>query len=126
MCKDNCSNCECRVKKPLKYADLIKAWADGAEIQTKVAGEWFDTRFPSWFDPYEYRIKPEPKPKPDTLVNAVISFKEAWYRPSIRVSWVGDCPAGYQHNIGLPSTAHIRFTIDGETGGVKSVELLDK
>lgn len=27
---------------PHKHAAIIKAWADGAEIQMKVAGEWMD------------------------------------------------------------------------------------
>ena len=50
-----------------KHCELIKAWADGAEIQYKdQRGDWID--FPSWYEPVwnsdtlEYRIKPEPKP----------------------------------------------------------------
>lgn len=44
---------------PHKHVELIKAWADGAKIQTKVAGEWKDTATPLWYTDYEYRIKPE-------------------------------------------------------------------
>lgn len=47
-----------------KHAELIKAWADGAEIQIKNTrtGEWLDinSNF-NWVDEYEYRIKPEEK-----------------------------------------------------------------
>ena len=47
--------------KPHKHAELIKAWADGAEIQRKVHGEWEDCQ-PKWDEYADYRIKPEPKP----------------------------------------------------------------
>ena len=45
-----------------KHADVIHAWADGAEIQVKNEhGEWEDWKdeeSPSWFASWEYRIKP--------------------------------------------------------------------
>jgi len=55
------------MKTPHKHAELIKAWADGAEI------EWWNTKGniwerpcsyngPSWSTTDIYRIKPEPKP----------------------------------------------------------------
>ena len=44
--------------KPHKHAELIKAWADGAEIQVKNDdGVWRDAD-PFWCDYKEYRIKP--------------------------------------------------------------------
>ena len=49
--------------KPHKYAELIKAWADGAKIQFRAVpgeGEWEDEpRFLVWVDDAEYRIKPK-------------------------------------------------------------------
>ena len=54
--------------KPHKHAELIKAWADGAEIEwvyaTKDDGEklWVVVDNPAWNESHEYRIKPEPKP----------------------------------------------------------------
>ena len=49
--------------KPHKHAELIKAWADGAEIQAKLEdGSWGDSLNPCWFIHSEYRIKPESKP----------------------------------------------------------------
>ena len=48
--------------KPNKHAELIKAWADGAEIEVKKPDGW-EIRFsPKWHPDNEYRIKPEPKP----------------------------------------------------------------
>lgn len=50
--------------KPHKHAKLIKAWADGAEIQVlNLNNEWATLKDinPSWDVGYEYRIKPERK-----------------------------------------------------------------
>jgi hypothetical protein len=46
-----------------QHADLIHAWADGAQIQFRLWGgmEWIDTDIPQWEVKYEYRIKPEEK-----------------------------------------------------------------
>lgn len=47
-----------------KHAELIKAWADGAQIQVKdkQTGRWDDLCCtPSWRNDFEYRIKPEEK-----------------------------------------------------------------
>ena len=49
---------------PHVHAELIKAWADGAEIQYRGPGahgdEWEDTESPAWLPTLEYRIKPVP------------------------------------------------------------------
>ena len=44
-----------------KHADLIHAWADGAEIQTNDIGEWRDIVEAIYiFNPhFDYRIKPK-------------------------------------------------------------------
>ena len=46
-----------------KHAELIKAWADGAQIQYKWNNAWFDVAHnnPHWLEHDEYRIKPEEK-----------------------------------------------------------------
>lgn len=60
-----------------KHAELIKAWADGAEIERRqiyckyqmnqepiiVSEEWLPCPNPSWVWNEEYRIKPESKPE---------------------------------------------------------------
>lgn len=49
---------------PHKHAELIKAWADGAEIECLNSnGDWLNTGpyTPSWYHLKQYRIKPEEK-----------------------------------------------------------------
>jgi hypothetical protein len=71
--------------KPHKHAELIKAWADGAEIQVRIASsnEWGNAVNPYWAEHYEYRIKPEPKPDTFVYPETVHSFEEnkklIWY-----------------------------------------------
>ena len=42
---------------PHKHATLIKAWADGAQIEVKLFS-WCETQKPFWDSSTEYRIKP--------------------------------------------------------------------
>jgi len=61
---------------PHKHADIIKAWADGAEIQKQVLGEWVNITLPRGLCPnfksgHIYRIKP------DELRAKEIELKEA-------------------------------------------------
>ena len=45
--------------KPHKHAELIHAWADGAEIEWKHhSGEWLPLECAVWVEALEYRIKP--------------------------------------------------------------------
>lgn len=48
-------------KKPHVHCDLIKAWADGAEIQVYSYSTWEDVpnNKPNWSIDSQYRIKPE-------------------------------------------------------------------
>lgn len=52
--------------QPRKHAELIKAWADGAEIQRLVVFDrnkgvnWLDDPNPTWADDEVYRRKPVP------------------------------------------------------------------
>ena len=41
------------------HAELIHAWADGAEIELCIDGNWGHVIPPSWDETYAYRIKPE-------------------------------------------------------------------
>lgn len=90
-----------------KFAEVIKAWADGAEIQTRVNGsDWFDTDIPSWSFTSEYRVKPEPKP--DVVVAIAVVHDADW---KVRTE------------LGKPP--NIEFTFDGETAKLKAVRVIE-
>lgn len=44
---------------PHKHAELIKAWADGAEIQIEASEERWVDNYPLWNPSFKYRIKPK-------------------------------------------------------------------
>lgn len=50
-----------------KHAEVIKAWADGAQVQMRIGDKdhWKDSTEPTFMDEFEYRIKPaEPEREP--------------------------------------------------------------
>ena len=91
---------------PRKHAELIKAWADGAEIELKIGnGEWRLISRPHFMEAAVYRIKPEPKPD------------------FFRYVFAGDNSAGYFHkNKWLED--NLKLTFDGETGELKAAEVV--
>ncbi len=50
------------MNKPRKHVEVIKAWADGAVIQSRADGfdDWYDIEYPGWYPNHQYRIKPQP------------------------------------------------------------------
>lgn len=94
------------MNKPHKHAELIKAWADGAEIQAQICGDWCDDYSPRWSLDGKYRIKPEPKP--DVVYTTNIKYDFGW-------KWV-NTTALEIHNL--------RLIFDGETGKLKSAEVI--
>lgn len=68
------------MNKPRRHADLIKAWADGAEIEYRdlsFSDHWFCINNPDWSDNREYRIKPEKEYPKSSLTNGelhIIAF----------------------------------------------------
>ncbi len=98
-----------------KHAELIKAWADGAEIEARYlkADGWTDWKKEEggfiWFvGGAEYRIKPEPKP--DIVDYLFISDKKSSDLPEI--NWV------------FVNTANLKLIWDGETGKLKDAEVI--
>lgn len=62
-----------REKKPHKHAELIKAWADGAQIEQKWYGDYWDTcDRPDWDEHSQYRLKPEPAK--ELVLYATVTF----------------------------------------------------
>jgi hypothetical protein len=85
-----------------KHYDMIVAWAEGKTIQVKAHNlVWEDREKPLWAADREYRIKPEPKP--DIVQERCIA------------SWTG---------ISTNLCPNIRVVFDGETGELKSAEVL--
>jgi hypothetical protein len=91
-----------------KHAELIKAWADGAQIQGKSEYvEWHDLRHPSWDKSWQYRIKPEPTP-------------DLYKYVDVRAVRDGIC----QWTTCLPEEANLGLIFDGETKQLKSAKVL--
>ena len=92
--------------KPHKHAELIKAWADGAEIEAfdSCIDEWVKASSPSWGNQIEYRIKPEKKPDVFRYTQAFMTSSGTWGKPS--------------------EFDNLRLIFDGETGELKSAEVL--
>lgn len=89
-----------------KHADLIKAWADGAQIQYyRGVGNWEDIDNPNWLGVGEYRIKP--MPKPDFYTYSTITFGNTGQQSTMQYG-----------------TDNVKFTYDGETRKLKSAEVL--
>ena len=94
---------------PHVHAKLIKAWADGAEIEywDDWSGKWMQSASPNWVPKTKYRIKPTPKP--DVVRWACISnlvclnaYLEAQPRPK----------------------ENVQLIFDGETGELKSAKVI--
>lgn len=98
-----------------KHADVIHAWAEGAIIQYKNSyvdwGDCHDNK-PTWNRNTEYRIKPTPMPDVVRYYNVDSS----------------GFPIGHleQHTGHLEQhkNTNLKLTIDGETGELKSAEVL--
>lgn len=95
------------MNKPHKHAALIKAWADGAEIEYLPSEEtrWRLIPSPLWDGNGDYRIKPELKPD---VVRYVCAATEGMGPIMILRSWADN----------------LKLTFDGDTGKLKAVEVL--
>jgi hypothetical protein len=93
-----------------KHAELIKAWADGAEIEIYMPhGQWVLITNPQWnSENLEYRIKPEPKPDYQSFLSR---GNDGWKETAFGCF------------VGKPIEGFV-ITRDGETNEIKSVEIL--
>jgi len=89
-----------------RHADLIHAWAEGAEIEYRtMGGSWVNTKFSdcvTWAEGCEYRIKPEKKPD-------VLRYFE--------LTTSGGC-------VWVNGNGNLRCTFCGETGKLIKAEIL--
>ena len=104
--------------KPHKHAELIKAWAGGAAIQIQLLvgkelkPEWHDEYDPQWANNRKYRIKPEVQPD---IVKAFMLESHPL------------CGLRFYDATGFSrekDEQRILVTFDGETGELKSAEVL--
>ena len=117
QCKsqEHCGQCNTDPKRqPHKHAALIKAWADGASIEEFHANHNYWVPIGGvgapiiWSNKAQYRIKPEPKPD-------IVKY--------IRTSLITE----HTYHLCVPTDinkADIKVIFDGETGKLKSVELI--
>lgn len=107
-------------KVPHKHAALIKAWADGAQIQYKNLSDptpidWADVKSPTWRSDCDYRVKPEPKP--DVVLYAYIIKEKDNLSGCVKIA---ACYADER----LLKTDTCMFIFDGETGKLKDAQVL--
>ena len=114
-----------------KHADLIKAWADGAQIQrcqiycryeynsdiNTIKEEWIDDPCPSWAWNIEYRFKPRPditeeitlfSNKAIRIYDDKIPGMKEWLNNSAHFSIFGN----------------FKVTYDGATHELKDIEII--
>jgi hypothetical protein len=98
------------MKTPHKHAELIKAWADGAEIEIRgYEGRWNDCPDPTWHPNATYRIKPETKPY-------VVKYVTFGLTKTGSVDFAATSDR-YPED-------QIKITFCGETGNFKAAEVL--
>ena len=94
---------------PRKHAELIKAWADGAEIQRYhyhtglQMWVWLDDPNPTWADDEVYRREPTHMSKADYVLQGYVRF--------------------FDMNI-APIPVDVDVIFDGETREPKKVEIV--
>lgn len=101
-----------------KWADVLRAIADGKEVQWRsvhMMGHWNELSV-GYYSPItnphlEWRIKPEPKPDVVRWVNSYGTTGHAT-KHAADINQLSECLGQY------------RLTFDGETGRLKSAEVL--
>lgn len=94
--------------KPHKHAELIKAWADGLQIEAfnPEHQKWIATSNPGWFLDIEYRVKPYEVP--DVIFEGCVQ-----YDSGLGVEFLRDV-----------AQKNIRLSFNYWTGELKSAEVL--
>jgi hypothetical protein len=103
------------MKTPHKHAELIKAWADGAEVEMWDGESWLPRESPYWNEAIVYRIKPEPKP--DVVMYARVHAP----RNGNIAAYITNAFVNAEA-VGQPN---LRIYYCGETGKLKKAEVLE-
>lgn len=99
-----------------KHAAVLRAIADGKEVQwLSSSGEWMDaygfSLNPLAADCFEWRVKPEPKPD-------VVRYYACAYASGFNS--LDGAKNSWPDAIG-----YFRWSLDGDTGKLKSVEIVE-
>jgi hypothetical protein len=97
-----------------KHYDMIVAWAEGKTVQNFNDRRmcWEDVAAcPYWVNDFKYRIKPEPKP--DVVRKITVEATERCGEEFVQV-----------FKSGKYCFPNLHLTFDGETGRLKSAEVL--
>jgi hypothetical protein len=108
-----------------KHAEVIKAWADGQEIEAfdHHIKKWFVVKHPIWESEMEYRVKPTPKPdvvlyvgfESASLIGYLASYEEVISKIDVYMT----------SRLISHWTNKLQITIDGETGKLKAAEVIE-
>jgi len=92
--------------KKHKHCEVIKAWADGNEIQYRLDGldKWYNISQPSFSTDFQYRVKPK----------YIVKELDVYLTYSNTVDYIEN---GY-------NKPNLSLTFDAETKELKGVELL--
>ena len=101
--------------KPHKHAELIKLWADGAEIEYEYDGRWTPVEPPAWETSVQYRIKPEPEFVPVLSIDCLL-----WLAREMEYSFQNESTLEGR----VWANRLIKYIREGETGEPKSAEVL--
>lgn len=96
-----------------KHYDVIVAWAAGETIQVKISGNWYDiipACKPSFEEKCEYQIKPKPDVVEFIVIEGYVKNKTPSY------NYYGCRQSGCPQQI--------KITRDGNTGELKSTEII--
>ena len=96
-----------------KHADLIKAWADGAEIEARQgdSNSWVAVQEPNWSIHGVYRIKPKPDYVEKYFASGHTYFSNGQHISFVRVA------EHWEHE-------NLKLTFDGETDKLKAAEVI--
>lgn len=108
-----------------KHYETILAYAEGKQIQyqNNHDGKWIDTGHPSFYDAYEYRVKPEPKP--DVIKYTIIGVCKGGYHHTPGVYFRPPLQTSFDDRGHFTVVGKIKLTFDGETGKLKVTEVVE-
>jgi hypothetical protein len=106
------------MKTPHKHAELIKQWADGAQIEyyCNRTEKWQYVEHPVWTDYTDYRVKPEVKPD-------IFLYRRIRELDEVMAARLQPADMGLVSDI-ANTYFDVEYTFDGNTGKLKSIKMI--